>query len=79
MVPIRLRPFGPSQPSAPTIQTIEKMSPVSVNNISEKVRVKTRSSKAISTSARPDQRPHTRLRGLRVFILDDHRGQAADA
>ena len=51
--PMRPSPFGPSQPSAPTIHVSEKMSPASVSSMSETVRVKTSSSTAISTSARP--------------------------
>ena len=51
--PMRPSPFGPSQPSAPTIHVSEKISPASVSSMSERVRVKTSSSTAISTSARP--------------------------
>ena len=51
--PMRPRPFGPSQPSAPTTQIIEKISPVSVSSVSEMVRVKSRSSATIRSSAKP--------------------------
>ena len=51
--PIRLSPFGPSQPSAPTIHVIETMSPIRVSSISDTVRVNRRRSKAIRSNASP--------------------------
>ena len=51
--PIAPRPSGPSQPSAPTTHTMEMISPISVVNMSDRVRVKTSSRPAISNSARP--------------------------
>ena len=77
--PIRLSAFGPSQPSAPTIQTIEKISPVSVSSISERVRVKSRSSAAISSRASPISGPIPSSVAFRVLILDDRRRKAAHA
>ena len=51
--PMMRRPLGPSQPSAPTIQMMAMKSPVSVSSRSERVRMKSRTSMAMSRSARP--------------------------
>ena len=51
--PIHPSASGPSQPSSPTIQITENRSPASVSSRSENVRMKSRISAAISSSAIP--------------------------
>ena len=55
--PISPSALGPSQPSPPTTHMMESTSPVSVSSISERARVKSSSSAAISSSASPMSGP----------------------